>query len=379
MTATTAGASPSNDPVDLDTVAARRADELIESFMRRHRIPGLSIAVVNDHGPLHVNHYGFADLVSRRPVCEDTSYLWFSLTKIATATAIRQLADAGNLDLSAPVTDYIDLRSARHGAALPTVGQLLNHTAGFANPLPTRWVRPALAPPKDSRAFLERQLQRHGKLKYPVGGPPHYSNLGYLVLGEVIAQAANQTFPDYVTEAILEPAGMTTTGFTHRCPAASATPYVRVRRPGGPLLNVVFPHELIGKRTGPYIILEPFYVDGASYGGLVGTVGDAGRFASMHLADGTIDGHRIIAPATARQMRDINTTGARDFGQGWFRAADHRELHPAYAEHLGAGGGFYNAMRIYPDLNLGIVTMTNTTSAYPHHDLFNSLTKLNWA
>lgn len=361
------------------TAAAAHADELIASMMERRHIPGLSVAIVSDTGPLHLNEYGRADLARRAPVTRDTSFLWFSLTKIVTATAALQLADAGRLDLAAPVTDYVELASKRHATAVPVVGQLLNHTAGFANPLPTRWVRAATEPPVDPRAFLAQQLRKHGKPKHPIGDGAHYSNLGYLVLGEVIAQAAQQPFADYVTEAILVPAGMTSTGFTHRRPGAAATPYVRMHRPGGPLLNVVFPHDLIGRRTGAHIALEPFYVDGASYGGLVGTAADAGRFASLHLADGTIDGRQILLPTTARQMRVIDTRGARDFGQGWFRAADHRALHPTYVEHLGAGGGFYNAMRLYPELNLGIVTMANTTSSYPHHELFSQLAELEWS
>ena len=377
MTTTTTAASISNEH-NAGTASSNGAEELIESLRWRHHIPGLSVAVVDDKGPLHVAGYGCADLASGTPATPATSYLWFSLTKVATATAALQLAELGHLDLAAPITDYVDLGSKLKEAA-PTVGHLLNHTAGFANSLPTRWVRSASAPPVDPGTFLRRQLHKNGTLKHRVGGRAHYSNLGYLVLGEVIAQAANQPFADYATDAILRPAGMTQTGFAHPPGATAATPYVRVPRPFGGSLNLLFPHELIGRRCGPFLSLEPFYVDGASYGGLVGTVADAGRFATMHLADGTIDGHQILTPTTARRMRDINTKGARYFGQGWFRDADHRDLRPTYAEHLGAGGGFYNAMRIYPDLNLGIVTMANTTSSYPHHDLFDQLVRLRWS
>jgi CubicO group peptidase (beta-lactamase class C family) len=284
--------------------AAHEADQLIAEMVERQRIPGLSVAVVDDRGPLHVNGYGFADLARRTPTTATTSYLWFSLTKLVTATAARQLADLGRLDLDAPVSDLVDLGPIRRRAAAPTVGQLLNHTAGFPNPIPTRWVRPAAAPPVDPRDFLRRQLAKRGRRWHPVGGAGHYSNLGYLVLGEVIAEAAGRPFPDHVTDAILRPAGMVHTGFTPLT-HATATPYVRVPRPFGPLLHAVFPRELVGPRQGAHVTLEPFSVEGASYGGLVGTVTDAGRFASLHLADGTIHGRRLLAPTTAREMRDI--------------------------------------------------------------------------
>ena len=119
---------------------------------------------------------------------------------------------------------------------------------------------------------------------------------------------------------------------------------------------------------------------GPSYGGLVGPATDAARFAAMHLGDGELDGVRILRPETAVDMRRISALGRRrDFGNGWFASAEHRSATTRYVEHLGAGGGFYNAMRIYPDRGIGIVLMTNTTKAYDHHQLFSRLIELEWS
>lgn len=51
---------------------------------------------------------------------------------------------------------------------------------------------------------------------------------------------------------------------------------------------------------------------------------------------------------------------------------------PHHVEHIGAGGGFYNAMRIYPDLDLGLVVMANTTAAYDHGTLFDQIATATW-
>ena len=85
--------------------------------------------------------------------------------------------------------------------------QLLNHTAGVANPIPVRWVRPAGQPAPEPREFLDTLLARHGTPKYPDRGAARYSNLGYLILAEVIAQAARPPFTEYVTDAVLRPLG----------------------------------------------------------------------------------------------------------------------------------------------------------------------------
>ncbi len=105
-----------------------------------------------------------------------------------------------------------------------------------------------------------------------------------------------------------------------------------------------------------------FLVDGAPYGGLVGTADDAARFAQMHLNDGKLDGVRILTSDHAVEMRRITARGRRyDLGLGWFVPASQRDANPPFAEHLGGGGGFFNVMRIYPSLGVGIVVMGNAT------------------
>ncbi|MCB5293983.1 hypothetical protein [Arthrobacter sp. SO3] len=102
----------------------------------------------------------------------------------------------------------------------------------------------------------------------------------------------------------------------------------------------LLPAGIAGDRHGPYLSLNPFYVDGPAYGGLVGDVLDAGRFLRMHLRDGELDGTRILSP---KFRRPTQTRGH-------------------WVEHFGAGAGFWNVMRPYPDRGLGIVARSNGTS-----------------
>ena len=259
----------------------------------------------------------------------------------------------------------------------PTVRHLLNHTAGAANPIPIRWVRPAHEPPPDPGNFLELLLARNGTPKHPIGGAARYSNLGYLILAEVIADVAGRPFTEYVTDEVLRPLKMDRTGFAYQPHGEVAVGYVRAPRGSGPVLRRMLPRGIVGERTGSYVSLNRFLVNGAGYGGLVGDVTDAARLAAMHLSDGTLDGHSVLRPETARLMRTIAAPGKPfDVGLGWFRKPAARGT--TAVEHLGAGGGFYNAMRLYPELGLGIVAMANTTSAYDHAALFDSIAALEW-
>jgi CubicO group peptidase (beta-lactamase class C family) len=254
------------------------------------------------------------------------------------------------------------------------VRDLLSHTAGLANPLPLRWVLPATAPAGDVDTSARRLLDRHGRARRSAGGPARYSNVGYLVLAEAIARSAGRPFEDHVRAALLEPAGMTVTGYDHLPGEDTATGYVRLPRAATPLVRAALPAGIAGRRIGDFLALQPFRVAGAGYGGLIGSAVDAARLLRLHLADGIIDGHRVLAPDSARRMRRIETPGRPfDLGLGWFRPSAERHATPPFVEHWGTGGGFWNAMRLYPDLDLGIVTMANSTRGYDHGALLTAL------
>jgi len=342
--------------------------------MGRHHVPGLSIAVTNTDRLLFAEGFGHADLATQRPATADTSYLWFSMSKIATATAVLRLADEGRLDLDAPVDSLVPSFSARSGER-PKVHQLLDHTAGMGNPLPVRWVLPADAGDADVAAFAGRVLDRHPRPTRPVGKRARYSNLGYLLLAQIVAQVSGEPFEVHMRRHLLQPAGMTATDYTRGNRAGDhATGYVRLPRPLTPALRAALPAEIVGDRHGQHVALRPFRVAGAGYGGLIGNVTDAARLVRLHLADGTIDGARILAPDTARSMRTIHAPGRPfDLGLGWFRRPADRDAQPDFVEHWGTGGGFWNAMRLYPEHQLGIVVMANTTRPYDHHAIMAAL------
>lgn len=83
-------------------------------------------------------HPGLRRAGGAEPVSADTAFWWFSMTKIATATALMQLVESGAVALDAPARDHL----ADVAGLDPriTVRQLLNHSSGLANPMPMRWI-----------------------------------------------------------------------------------------------------------------------------------------------------------------------------------------------------------------------------------------------
>jgi CubicO group peptidase (beta-lactamase class C family) len=307
-----------------------------------------------------------------RPVTAMTTFLWFSMTKIVTATAAMLLVDRGALDLDEPAVSYVPaLGVLRPPADRITVRHLLAHSSGLANPPPIRWVRPAPAVPPDAGEFLGRLLRRHRRLRFPPGERAAYTNLGYMVLGEAIAACAERPFAPFVTQELLEPLGMYRTGFTHAAnPVDIATGYWRTPPGGLTAMRLLLPSGIVDHRVAGLVAFRPFYVNGPSYGGLVGDVADAAQFVALHLTDGAVGGRQLLSVESTRAMRHLRTSGHKlTTGLGWWRRND---VHDNLVEHLGGGGGYYNLMRVYPQSGHAVVMFGNLTR-YAVERLTNSL------
>lgn len=362
-----AGAGPGRLPAD-------RIEAIAEEIASAAHIPGISIAVAAPGKVLYAGAVGFSDLARRRRARSEDQYLWFSMTKIATATAAMRLHADGFLDLDAPIGTYLPRYSPdpRHGH--PTTRQLLTHTAGLGNPLPLRWIRPEHQPAEPVR--LARIVDKYGTPHKAIGRRAAYSNIGYLLAGEVMQATTGQPVEECVHDLVLNPLRMTATGYSYDHAAPRAVGYVRMSRGLRPVLARILPKGIVGPQVGRYTSLHPFLVSGPAYGGLIGTAADASRLAAAHAASVT-DPHPVLEQGDIEQMRTINAAGKRfDHGIAWYRRPADATRSPAFVEHYGTGGGFWNAMRIYPDDRLAMVAMANTTAAWEVDRLFTQIKRL---
>lgn len=254
------------------------------------------------------------------------------------------------------------------GSGSVTIRHLLSHSSGLANPVPIAWIHRADEPAPDPDTFLAHLLKQHAKLRFTPGSRADYSNIGFLVLGQIIAAVSGRTYEDYVRNEILAPLGMRQTDFSYHgeMTAQAATGYHQRWSLLTPLLRFMLPRGLFAAPAGRYVALHPFYVNGPAYGGLIGPVEDAARFMAMHLNGGEVEGVRILSTESARMMQAIAVQGDKlDVGLGWYCPRPARRSKHRVVEHLGGGGGFFSVMRLYPDDSLGIVLMGNATR-YDH-------------
>jgi CubicO group peptidase (beta-lactamase class C family) len=324
--------------------ASSSLDAELRDLVATH-VPGVAVVIVGAEGVR----------------ATDVAVPWFSMTKLVTATTVMGLAARGVLPLDTPLLPLVPAMSSLRPlswAQRITARHLLQHSGGLANPIPLRWVHPASSPGPDPLLFLGTQLAQHPKLDSEPGTRASYSNLGALLLAAAITNATGASFEEVVRQEVLHPAGMTQTDFCYPAVGAVATG----NHPRYSPMRLLLPRWVIGQPHGRWLTLRPFLVDGAAYGGLVGSAEDAARFLQMHLSGGRIDGHQVISAADAAAMCQINQPGKRyDLGLGWFTPTKNRGAQPAFVEHLGGGAGFFNVIRLYPSAGVGVVVMGNAT------------------
>jgi uncharacterized protein YbbC (DUF1343 family) len=234
---------------------------------------------------------------SRRPATLDTIYDAASLTKVmATAVAIQQLAERGAIELDKPAMAYWP-EFAANGKAAITVLQLLTHYAGLPPGISTGgW------------SGREGALATIAALKPPAPAGAHftYSDVDFIVLGEVVRRVSGEPLEAYAARHIFEPLGMRDTSYL---PASALRERIAPAdyEPGGLRWGEV--QDPIAHRMGGV----------AGHAGVFTTVDDLARFARMMLGEATPGGTPVLSPrAIAAMTRPQSPEGGGSLrGLGW--------------------------------------------------------------
>jgi CubicO group peptidase (beta-lactamase class C family) len=341
-------------------------DSILDRRTWRSRTPGLQYVAVTADGIAAEHAAGWADVADRTPMTASTTMMAYSMTKAVTAVAVLQLVEAGRVGLDDPVDRHVE--GLPYGRAV-RVRHLLSHTSGIGNPIPLRWVHPARAHAGyDEDAALAAVLRANPRLSFAPGTRYRYSNIGYWLLGKVVEHASGGPFADYVDAHIVRPLGIATRelGFAAADPATHATGYLERYSLLNLVKGLVLERDLIGPPSGRWVEIRPHHVNGAAFGGLVGTAGAFGRFLQDQLRDRSL----LIGPESKRLLYEpsLAVPGLTiPMTLGW-HVAETRAGRCFYKE--GGGGGFRCLMRLYPERGLGAVVMANAT-AFPVHRLLD--------
>lgn len=172
-------------------------DQAIQLEVEKHKLPALSLAISNGEKTVYRSTAGAAN--------EKTLYRAGSITKLFTAIAIMQLADAGKLDLDQPVTRYLpDLSFKNSFNTQPTLRRLLSHRAGIVRePGKGHYFDPTPSTLRQVTASLNGT-----SLVYAPGTVTKYSNAAFSLLGDVIERVSGLSYEAYLRQNIWQPIGM---------------------------------------------------------------------------------------------------------------------------------------------------------------------------
>jgi CubicO group peptidase (beta-lactamase class C family) len=324
-------------------------DVYIGEQMRRLKIPGAFLAIVEGDQLVHLRGFGSARPGGGAP-SPQTPFFIGSLTKSFTALAVMQLVEAGRVELQAPVQRYLpwfrvaDLQAS----AQIEVRHLLHQTSGL--PMSDGLVNLGNFDSRPDATQCQARALSALKLARPVGAQFEYSNLNYNILGLIVEAASGESYAGYIQRHIFDPLDM----------RHSYTSKAAAQRDG----------LAVGHR---YWFGHPFPVPNLAIpagslpsGQLVSSAEDMARYLIAHLNGGRCGSAQILSQEgineLLRGVAEINAMGLSlgKYAMGWISL----ETGPLrIVSHSGIVPDFSAFMALVPEQKKGLVLLFNANHA----------------
>lgn len=349
-----AGANESNTAVIEADERLTGLHQHIQATRAQWDIPGVGVAVVYKDEIIHMSGYGVLKQSESANVNPDTLFGVASTSKAMTAAALGILIDEGKLDWDDRVIDHLPwfALSDPWVTAEVRIRDLLTHRVGVGRMTGNR----LQFMPTASRQQIIEQMRYH-EFEAPFRSRYVYSNVMYSVAGEIVAALSGQSWDAFMTERLFKPLNMqrSNTSITQFAEGDS---------------NIAWPHQFI---DGELVEIGRRNFDNVGPSASVNTsVHDMAQWMRLQLGEpGVYNGTRILSEEVMAEMhrpqiatgRSDRTQAVRAYGFGW--ALDEYQGFQR-SQHGGATDGFNTSLVLVPELDLGIVVITNTFSTYMH-------------
>lgn len=315
--------------------ANRDTRQWLQQTMRDQHIPGVQIAVILDGKVVLSETYGLANVENQVLATPSTRFPINSATKAFTGVAMMQLAEAGLVDLNAPISRYLDdLPEAWRGIR---VRQLLAHTSGL----------PDIIDQRGTEAETWKAVKAQ-PLAAPVGERFAYNQTNYGLLSQIITKVSKQPYERFIAERQFTPVGMpqSTFGDSYDLVPNAATIYARSPR------GTLAPDD--NNRLSHWYYDMPYSLWAG--GGMQTTADEVARWL-LALSEG-----RLISKASLQTMwtaEKLNNGSHGEWAAGWPVLQTTPELRVAGI------GGARAAFIVYPERRLAVVILTNLAGANP--------------
>lgn len=348
-------------------LTATEIDRLAERTMKTFQVPGMAVAVIKDGKVVHSKGYGVRSLNSGKKVDEQTLFGIASNSKAFTAATLGILVDEKKLSWNDKVIQYIPEFRLYNSYVTEdfTIRDLLTHRSGLGLGAGDLMIWP------DSSDFTIGDIVhnlRFLKQTSPFRTKYDYDNLLYMVAGEVVTRVSGTSWEQFVEEKIMNPLGMN----------RSAASFARLTDK----TNVIDGHTVVDKKL--QVVPRHDLKDGqCSAGGIYSGISDLSKWMICQLENGKYGPElkkQIFSPSVQREMwspqtnmpvrTDKYNSHFNAYGLGW-RLTDVKGTKEV--SHTGGMEGMVTQVTLLPELNLGIVVLTNQESGAAFLSVTNAI------
>lgn len=334
-------------------LSSQKIDSLVENALVKFKVAGASVAIVKEGKVIHQKGYGFTSVTTKEKVNEYSNFQIASNTKAFTTAALSILEDEGKLKWTDKVKDHLPEFKMYNDYVTENfnIQDLLTHRSGLGLGAGDLMFFP------DGADFTMKDVLTSFQYFKPVSAfrtKYDYDNLLYIVAGEVIARTSGTSYEAFVQKRIIEPLQMKNT-------------FV------GSLMkdktNLATPHSSV---SGSIKVIDAQDVGmGSPAGGIFSNVADMSKWMLAQLNRGKYGADlktSLFSLKNHHEMWRLHTvletnrfprynSHFNGYGLGWFLADVKGNLK---VSHSGGLPGMISEVTMYPDLNLGIVILTNS-------------------
>lgn len=299
-------------PIEFSASKLEALDRRMKQFVLDGHLYGIHTRLVQGGEIISETQFGLRDVVTKKPIEDDTIYRIYSMTKPITSVAMMQLYEQGKWKLDDPVTEFVpEFENMRVLAGkdetgewqyealerTPTMAELMSHTAGYGyglagdDPINKAFRNEEILRSPDLDSMINKIADT--ALLFQPGEKWEYS-VGVDVQGAIIERISGQSLGDYFEEHIFAPLGMTDTAFY-----VPEQKYDRFSQVFGydpetgqmvpvPFETVKFKKDTIAFESGG--------------GGLTSTMDDYAIFCQAMLNGGSLNGHRLLKPESVKLL-----------------------------------------------------------------------------
>jgi CubicO group peptidase (beta-lactamase class C family) len=348
-------------------ISEKQVDELVENTLKSFNVPGIAVAIVKDGKIVLSKGYGVKSILTKEKVDANTLFGIASNSKAFTTAALAMLVDEKKLNWDDKVTQYLPEFKMYNEYVTNefTIRDLVTHRSGLGLGAGDLMIWP------DGSDFTSTDIIHNLHYLKPVSAfrtKYDYDNLLYIVAGEVIAKVSGKSWCDFIEEHIMKPLEMKN----------SAASYLRLKD----TTNIIAPHVPTDGKLKIISRYKNHTFDAAA--GIYSSVNDLSKWMIMQLQNGKYGSekqHQLFSKKEQNEMWQLQTiiptatkapynTHFYGYGLGWFLSdvKGYKQV-----THTGGLEGIVTQTTLFPELNLGIVVLTNQQSGAAFTAITNTI------